>query len=171
MNQKLCMTQTVKPPLEGYIVRNMKRNVQQGFTLIELMIVIAIVAILVALAVPAYQDYTIRAKVGECVNNAAVPKLSISEYFETVGVFPPDANVAGIVNTGDSQYCDGYLNYSNAGTFQMDINETAVGSSGGTLQPQMSGFGNSGGGVDWRCSRGGTQPADLKYLPSTCRGT
>ncbi len=69
----------------------MKRKMQQGFTLIELMIVIAIVAILVALAVPAYQDYTIRAKVGECINAAAVPKLQISEYFETVGVFPDDA--------------------------------------------------------------------------------
>ena len=71
------------------------KRVQQGFTLIELMIVIAIVAILVALAVPAYQDYTIRAKVGECVNAAAVPKLQISEYYETVGNFPPDANEAG----------------------------------------------------------------------------
>ena len=53
-------------------MRNMKR-VQQGFTLIELMIVIAIVAILVALAVPAYKDYTVRTKVAECINGAAVP--------------------------------------------------------------------------------------------------
>ena len=69
---------------------DMKR-VEKGFTLIELMIVIAIVAILVALAVPAYQDYTIRAKVGECINNGAVAKLSISEYRETTGpIYSPE---------------------------------------------------------------------------------
>ena len=155
-------------------MKNMRRNIQQGFTLIELMIVIAIVAILVALAVPAYQDYTIRAKVGECINAAAVPKLQMSEYFETVGVFPPDINEAGLVNSGDSQYCDGYVSYVNGPTpasFQIDVNETAVGAGAVTLQPQMSGQGNLGGGVDWRCSRGGTSPAELKYLPSTCRGT
>ncbi|MFC1702602.1 prepilin-type N-terminal cleavage/methylation domain-containing protein [Pseudomonadota bacterium] len=152
-------------------MKTMRRNIQQGFTLIELMIVIAIVAILVALAVPAYQDYTIRAKVGECINAAAVPKLQMSEYFETVGVFPPNINEAGLVNSGDSRYCDGYLNYANTGIFQIDVNENAVGTLGGTLQPQMQGTGNPGGGVDWQCSRGGTQPADLKYLPSTCRGT
>jgi prepilin-type N-terminal cleavage/methylation domain-containing protein len=51
-------------------------EMSKGFTLIELMIVIAIVAILVALAVPTYNDYTVRAKVGECINGAAVPKLA-----------------------------------------------------------------------------------------------
>ena len=149
-----------------------KRNMQQGFTLIELMIVIAIVAILVALAVPAYQDYTIRAKVGECVNAAAVPKLGISEYYETVGNFPADINEAGIVNAGLSQFCAGYTDYTNAnGSFRMDINETAVGVPGGaTLSPQMTAYPNLGGGVDWRCSRGGTSVTELKYLPSTCRG-
>ena len=151
---------------------NMKR-VQKGFTLIELMIVIAIVAILVALAVPAYQDYTIRAKVAECINAAAVPKLGISEYFETVGSFPPDLNEAGMSNQGDSQFCDTYVTYA-AGPpaeFTIEVYEADIGTPGGTLAPQMSGTSNPSGGVDWNCSRGGTAPADLKYLPSTCRGT
>jgi len=97
-------------------VKNIKRNVQQGFTLIELMIVIAIVAILVALAVPAYQDYTIRAKVAECVNAAAVPKLSISEYYETTGSFPVDITEAGMAAQGNSQYCETYTTYTTTGT-------------------------------------------------------
>ena len=157
----------------------MKRRVQQGFTLIELMIVIAIVAILVALAVPAYQDYAIRAKVGECINAAAVPKLQISEYYETVGVFPGDLDEAGMTNTGDSQYCENYTTYTGNGntsaSFNVEVDESTSGvacnSCVGILQPLLTGTPNASGGVDWECSRGGTSAGDLKYLPSTCRGT
>jgi type IV pilus assembly protein PilA len=157
-------------------VKNMKRNIQQGFTLIELMIVIAIVAILVALAVPAYQDYTIRAKVGECINAAAVPKLQISEYFETVGNFPGDISVAGIVNQGASQYCDVYATYTPSSNvsalFLIEVNEANVGlPPANTLRPRMIGTPSGSGGVNWACTRGGTGAADLKYLPSTCRST
>ena len=68
-------------------MNNMKR-VSKGFTLIELMIVIAIVAILVALAVPAYQDYAIRAKVGECIGQGAAGKLAIEEFYQSEGSMP-----------------------------------------------------------------------------------
>jgi type IV pilus assembly protein PilA len=156
----------------------MKRKVQQGFTLIELMIVIAIVAILVALAVPAYQDYAIRAKAGECINAAAVPKLQISEYYETVGNFPTDINEAGMTGTGDSQYCDNYTTYNGvantSANFNIEINSNDIGCNDCTeamLTPLMTGVPNASGGVDWRCSRGGVEPEDLKFLPSTCRGS
>jgi len=163
-------------------VKNIKRNVQQGFTLIELMIVIAIVAILVALAVPAYQDYTIRAKVAECVNAAAVPKLSISEYYETTGGFPTDITEAGMAAQGNSQYCETYTTYTETGsgalakaTFDIEIDEgsTGIGCTGscGTIEPRMNGTPSGAGGVDWQCTRGNTLAADLKYLPSTCRQT
>jgi type IV pilus assembly protein PilA len=146
------------------------KRVQQGFTLIELMIVIAIVAILVALAVPAYKDYTIRAKVTECVNGAAVAKLQISEYRETVGSYPADENEAGTAApAGRSKFCEGF-NYLGAGEFEIMTNESAIDSGLGTVQPQMHPVDNGQGGVDWFCQRGTTGTAELKYLPSTCRG-
>ena len=152
----------------------MKRNVQQGFTLIELMIVIAIVAILVALAVPAYKDYTIRAKVAECVNGAAVPKLNISEYRETVGSWPADEDEAGTATpAGDSQYCTSFTYAASVdGIFTIEVDGPAIDSDLGAtdINPQMNPTSNAQGGVDWRCSRGGTTAAFLKYLPSTCRG-
>jgi type IV pilus assembly protein PilA len=156
--------------LEGYIVK--KRNMQQGFTLIELMIVIAIVAILVALAVPAYQDYTIRAKVAECVNGAAVAKLSISEYRETVGAFPPTATEAGTtLPSGVSNYCLGWSYGPGVGEFNILVNEAAVdGSITGQIEPEMFPVSSGGGGVDWFCHQGATATTNIKYLPSTCRG-
>lgn len=153
-------------------MKSAKRNMQQGFTLIELMIVIAIVAILVALAVPAYKDYTIRAKVAECVNGAAVAKLQISEYRETVGTYPPNENSAGTtLPAGDSQFCDGWTYSDNTGDFDVLIDENAIDTTiAGEIEPQMHPVDNAGGGVDWYCQQGNTAAANLKYLPSTCRG-
>ncbi len=151
---------------------NTMKRVQKGFTLIELMIVIAIVAILVALAVPAYQDYTIRAKVAECINAAAVPKLAISEFYETVAVFPSDLNQAGMSGQGDSQYCDVYLTYvGNAavsGLFFIEIDVPAVGATG-IINPRLVGTPSGSGGVNWACQQGTTDAVNYKYLPSTCR--
>jgi len=160
----------------------MKRNVQQGFTLIELMIVVAIVAILVALAVPAYQDYTIRAKVAECINGGAVAKLSISEYRETTGDYPADSEIAGLLgtagSTGDTEYCDPieYSSSSTVGNFLVIADSAAIDSSlnadsiEANLVPTLSSAVTEGG-IDWTCRRGGTIAEYYKYLPSTCRGS
>ena len=156
-------------------MKNMKRNVQQGFTLIELMIVIAIVAILVALAVPAYQDYTIRAKVAECINNGAVPKLAISEFRETVGSYPADADQAGITaTTGDTQFCTPTAyNAANDGSFTVQADEAAIDTAiQGTIEAVLTPTPTAsvtGAGVDWTCTRGNTASDNYKYLPSTCR--
>lgn len=151
-------------------MKNMKRNVQQGFTLIELMIVIAIVAILVALAVPAYQDYTIRSKVAECINGAAVQKLAISEFQQTTGSYPADTDQAGIgPSDGISQYCSA-AQYTGDGTFTVTATQATIpGLPSGGLTATLTPTVNSGGGVDWECTNASASAATNKYLPATCR--
>src|SRR5690606_26333471 len=80
------------------------RKMQQGFTLIELMIVVAIIGILAALAIPAYQDYTIRARVAEGVNLAAAARTAVAEYRISQDKFPSSNAQAGLEDTIKSQY-------------------------------------------------------------------
>lgn len=143
-----------------------------GFTLIELMIVIAVVAILVTLAVPAYQQYNTRAKITECMVGAAPAKLAISEYMSTVGSWPPDMDSAALSSNNSSKYCSGFTGYDPAtGSFQINVNELAIYPTLGQVQPQLTPQLTSVTLIAWRCSRGATAPELLKYLPSTCRGT
>jgi type IV pilus assembly protein PilA len=79
----------------------MLKNIQKGFTLIELMIVIAIIGILAAIAIPAYQNYTIRSQVTEGLSLADGWKTSISEYYAQNGSFPSGSSTAATVPAGD----------------------------------------------------------------------
>lgn len=148
------------------------RSRSAGFTLIELMIVVAIIAVMVALAVPAYQDYTVRSKVSECILAAAPAKLSISEYRSTIRAWPPDAEMASLSNNGMSEFCNGFVAYDPAtGAFQVNVNEAAIDSEGGIsrLQPQLTPHTTSVHVITWRCSLGTTPVSLAKYLPSSCR--
>jgi len=151
---------------------NNKNYKSDGFTLIELMIVIAIVAILVALAVPAYRDYTIRAKVAECIGASAVPKLNISEYWQTTTNWPPNMAAAAIANTGSnvSTFCSVYSYNSGQGDFFLQTDSIAVGiPAGSQIIPVFSPTLNASGGIDWTCTRGFTSLDAMKYLPTNCR--
>ena len=136
---------------------------QQGFTLIELMIVVAIIGILAAIAIPAYQDYTIRAKVSEGVNMAAAAKTSVSEYYISQSSFPGDNSTAGMSGTIDSNYVSSVI-VSTGGVITVSLNSGNVGAGGNIAFVPTAGNGS----VLWACNTGTTTVAP-KYLPANCR--
>jgi type IV pilus assembly protein PilA len=146
------------------------KKVQQGFTLIELMIVVAIIGILAAIAIPAYQDYTIRAKVTEALTLGSSAKTSVSEYYISLGSMPADATAAGIDPTGTAYASPvvesmGYgITSPTVGVITIAINDLG-GDTTASDNFTMTGTG-SGTGVQWVCAAGSIDP---KYLPASCR--
>ena len=142
------------------------KKTQQGFTLIELMIVVAIIGILAAIAIPAYQDYTVRAKVSEIIGLAAAAKTSASEYYIAQGSMAGDAGKAGI-NTAaaQSQYVSGITYGNTATTATITYAVTGLGPTAATGNVVFVGTG-SDNGVSWDCTSS-TLPD--KYLPANCR--
>lgn len=149
----------------------------RGFTLIELMIVVAIVGILAAIAIPAYSDYTVRAKITEALAFAAAAKTTISEYYASEGKMPLDATVSGLaVGSGTNvqtnnisaiayaRAASGAGATNNVGRYTVTLK--SIGSVG-EADIEFSGTG-SANGVKWVCRR---DKANLKdrQVPSGCR--
>jgi len=134
------------------------KNVQQGFTLIELMIVVAIIGILAAVAIPAYSDYTNRAKVTELVGIGAACKTSISEYFQSQGTLPTDIGAAGCSDSS-SKYVTSLAVANGVITVASAIT-AATGNY--VLTPSTT----ASGTLDWTCT---ASTIAKKFLPANCR--
>ncbi|MDI9244963.1 pilin [Marinobacter sp. CHS3-4] len=143
------------------------KKVQQGFTLIELMIVVAIIGILAAVAIPAYQDYTIRAKFSEVVTIASAARTNVAEYYISTGQMPSSTTAAGIsTDAGQSDYIKSIAFATSAGGSELTY--TLASALGGGLEDetfiyQVSG---SGSGVRVDCTGGSLED---KYRPANCR--
>ena len=143
---------------------------QKGFTLIELMIVVAIIGILAAIAIPAYQDYTVRSKVTEVVAGMSAAKTSISEFYNSQGHMPANANSAGFSTTIGAKYLDN-LSYtfvnSTTGTLQGYITGNLGGTTAAGQNVKLTARGGAAR-VEWACTQG-TNTIPVKYLPASCR--
>ncbi len=168
----------------------MRQQIQKGFTLIELMIVVAIIGILAAIAIPAYQDYTVRSKVTEGINLAGAAENAVAEAFQSNGI-------AGITNMGYVSPATKYVSsiaIGAAGAITVTYNTSAA--TGGI--PQLTGGTtlvftpyinkavlsdtNNAGSIDWGCTSVGTTTATAagfspivagtvatKYVPTMCK--
>ncbi|MSQ68176.1 MAG: pilin [Gammaproteobacteria bacterium] len=143
------------------------KKVQQGFTLIELMIVVAIIGILAAVAIPAYQDYMVRAKVTEGLSLAMGAKTAVGEYYATNGSFPTSNSQAGMPTavsiTGNSVTS---VTVGAVGVITVAYTPAPIAGSTMILSPT-----SSAGGIRFSCTgagaAGGTVPG--KYRPASCR--
>jgi len=147
------------------------KNVQKGFTLIELMIVVAIIAILAAIAIPQYQNYIIRTQVAEGMNLADGAKTAVAEFYTNKGKYPPSNGSAGLAGTASitGKYVS-TLTVANGpivATFGKESNSKI---SGSTLV--LSPFDN-GGTIAWNCKSTAVSTTKTNipeaYLPTACR--
>ena len=137
-------------------------NAQKGFTLIELMIVIAIIGILAAIALPAYQDYTKRARAAEGLSLAGGAKTAVSEYYSSNNDFPGSNSAAGLAQDTDIHGNSvTKVTVGTSGVITVTYNNKVTSGATVLLTPAVT-----NGGLTWDC-KGGTLASSLR--PSECR--
>jgi type IV pilus assembly protein PilA len=140
-------------------------NAQKGFTLIELMIVVAIIGILAAIAIPAYQNYTKRSHVSEGLSLAAGAKAAVTEFYSSNGRWPGTNASAGLATAASITGNAVQSVTVNASKITVKYNDKVTNNAEVLLQGA-----NTAGGVTWKCTTTGTTTAvDAKFLPSNCR--
>jgi len=161
----------------------MRQSIQKGFTLIELMIVVAIIGILAAIAIPAYQDYTVRAQVTEGLNLAGPLKAQVAESYANTGAWPANNAALGMTETVSGKYVTSVA--VSGGTITItygnQANAVALKSTQNVLS--ITPIANANGDIAWVCGRAATTGLTgvgtaattvattvlAKYLPAACR--
>lgn len=147
----------------------MIKKAQQGFTLIELMIVIAIIGILAAVALPAYQDYTVRARVSEALIVGSAARTAVSETYANAGRMLDTRESMGVQNqeTLVVAEVDWTAEGDDAGEVVITLTDedNLADAAGTTIKLQATGN-EDNGQVTWQCGPG---TIDIKYLPGSCK--
>ncbi len=149
----------------------MKHYLQKGFTLIELMIVIAIIGILGAVALPRYQEYTVRAKVTELILATTAAKTAVTESYQTNGALPASLTLESQSSKYVASVEYSLSTASNASTAVITVKATTADSNISGKKLLLTGVVNASKVIEWTCSAPAVSEdgIEAKYLPASCK--
>ena len=142
------------------------KKMQQGFTLIELMIVVAIIGILAAIAIPAYTDYIARTQASEAITLMNGAKTPVAEFYADKGAWPTGTSFNELVTKQTGNYVSGITGAVNGTNYE--VTATMQSTTSTAIQNKTVQL-ITGDGYQWKCQRGGGDPIENKYLPAACR--